>query len=266
MIVMHRVPFGDTSLVVQFISPGHGRVAALAKGAFREKSPFYGSLDTFDLVDAVLVRRRETSLAVLASVESSVPRRQLRRDLGALSAAFYAAELVDCAITESPHPALYRHFDRLLTFLDRSPAPAPPLARGALARFELQLLDDLGLRPVLQSCAICTGPTAGPRVAYAPSAGGVLCARCAAGMGVAGTMSAEAVATAASLQRDSSAPADAIPVDAACAREIREFLDRFHVYHLERAPKSRPAMDAFWRARNAPVESANLNQPPRLVT
>ncbi len=44
-IVIRLHPLGDTSLIVHWLTPEHGRLATVAKGARGPKSVFRGKLD-----------------------------------------------------------------------------------------------------------------------------------------------------------------------------------------------------------------------------
>ncbi|MDB4538630.1 recombination protein O N-terminal domain-containing protein, partial [bacterium] len=50
-LLLRRTPFGETSLVVHVLTPDHGRVELMAKGAHRPRSRFFGVLDWFDTLD-----------------------------------------------------------------------------------------------------------------------------------------------------------------------------------------------------------------------
>src|ERR1041385_483360 len=46
-IILRTRPLTETSLIVQWLTPDLGRIATIAKGARRPKSPFRGQLDLF---------------------------------------------------------------------------------------------------------------------------------------------------------------------------------------------------------------------------
>lgn len=240
-IILRRVPYGDTSLVLHLFSAAHGRQSALAKGAFREKSPVFGSLDLLNAIDASLGGRRAEALKLLTHVELVDARRGLRRNLRILSAALYTLELLDSALTEAPAPALFVHFERWLAWLETEEANDPAALRAQLFIFELQFLDDAGLRPAFDSCASCGNAIdATRRVPWLAPAGGVLCAACAARMTTnPPAFSPETVAVARQLAAGSATVAPSIRE----SRELRAFLDRFHAYHLDHALRSRPSLE-----------------------
>jgi DNA repair protein RecO len=44
-LLLRRIPYGDTSLICHFLTAEHGRIALMARGARRLKSPFRASLE-----------------------------------------------------------------------------------------------------------------------------------------------------------------------------------------------------------------------------
>jgi DNA repair protein RecO len=44
-LLLRRIPYGDTSLICHFLTAQHGRIALMARGARRPKSPFRASLE-----------------------------------------------------------------------------------------------------------------------------------------------------------------------------------------------------------------------------
>jgi DNA repair protein RecO (recombination protein O) len=99
----------------------------------------------------------------------------LRCDLPALYAAYYIAELLsDWTEDYDSHPVLFAEALEALSVLG-----APGVVLGPrLARFELVFLRELGYRPSLDTCAVCGRAPELARLAFSPSAGGVLCPDC----------------------------------------------------------------------------------------
>ncbi len=245
-LVLRRIPFSDSSLVVHLFTPGSGRVAALAKGAFRFRSPHFAGLDLLDRIDADWVVRRGESMAILSSSRLLDAHRGLRRSSAALRSALYAAELVDRALPAAPLPGLYARFVAWLESIDAGAVERPAMATVLL--FELGFLLDIGLRPELDRCVECERPLAREiSVAMSASAGGALCGRCAPRGGDAVILSAAAVALARDLlARAAGAGPEPMAMAMAASsttRELRRWLDRFHAYHLDGPLRSRRSLE-----------------------
>jgi DNA repair protein RecO (recombination protein O) len=98
----------------------------------------------------------------------------LREDLGRLSRAFYAVELLDRATEErAENFALYR----LLLDALRRLAARDDLDL-VLRFFEMALLDELGYRPQVDGCVLCGRALAAEGNAWSPAVGGALCSDC----------------------------------------------------------------------------------------
>lgn len=135
----------ETSLIVQWLTPNLGRLATVAKGARRAKSPFRGKLDLFYLADLSFSRSPRSELHTLREVSLRETHSGLRKDLGLLQQASYCVALVERATeTETPLPQI---FDLMVGLL-RHLLSQPPQPQTILA-FELKLLADLGLKPDL---------------------------------------------------------------------------------------------------------------------
>src|SRR5690348_2270623 len=139
-LILRTRPLTETSLIVHWLTPNLGRLATVAKGARRPKSPFRGKLDLFYLADFSFARSRRSELHTLREVGLRQTHRALRQEMSALQQASYCAALIEQSTeTETPLPAVYDLFAGLLNRLGEEPArPETVFA------FELKLLKELG--------------------------------------------------------------------------------------------------------------------------
>src|SRR5271169_4167849 len=102
-IVLQTRPLTETSLIVHWLTPDFGRIATVAKGARRPKSPFGGKLDLFYHADFSFSRSRLSELHNLREVSLRETHQALRQELGYLQQASYCAALVEQSTeTETP--------------------------------------------------------------------------------------------------------------------------------------------------------------------
>src|ERR1700752_833910 len=92
-LIVRTRPLTETSLIVHWLTPDLGRIATVAKGARRSKSPFRGKLDLFYLAEFSFSRSRRSELHTLREVGLLDTNGALRKDLGCLRQACYAAAL-----------------------------------------------------------------------------------------------------------------------------------------------------------------------------
>jgi DNA repair protein RecO (recombination protein O) len=142
-LVLRTRPLTETSLIILWLTPALGRLATVAKGARRPKSPFRGKLDLFYLADFSFSRSRRSDLHTLREVALRGTHPALRHELAYLQQACYCAALIEQATeTETPLPAIFALMVGLLKHL-----PAQPPQPQTLFAFELKLLTELGLQP-----------------------------------------------------------------------------------------------------------------------
>ena len=143
----------ETSLIVQWLTPDFGRLATVAKGARRAKSPFGGKLDLFYLADFSFNHSSRSELHTLREVSLRETHSGLRKDLGLLQQASYCAALVERATeTETPLPQIFELMVGLLRHLLSHPAQPQ-----TVFAFELKLLAELGLKPDLAKSPLNPG-------------------------------------------------------------------------------------------------------------
>ena len=152
-IILRTRPLTETSLIVQWLSPEHGRIDTAAKGARRNKSPFRGKLDLFFEADFTFVPSRRSELHTLREAAILDTHPALRTDLARLQLASYAVTLIEQTTEkQTPMPEFHELLRSLLKYLAAQPAE-PKLALS----FELKLLSHLGQQPDSAQGALTPG-------------------------------------------------------------------------------------------------------------
>jgi DNA repair protein RecO (recombination protein O) len=146
-IVIGTRRHGETSLIVELMTRGHGRHLGLVRGGrSRRLRPV---LQAGNSVQATWRARLDEHLGTYA-VEATLDRAARLMEMGS---AIYAVPAVACLVRLLPereaHP---RQFERLAAILDAFDEPL--LAAALIARFEVGLLEDLGFGLDLESCAV----------------------------------------------------------------------------------------------------------------
>jgi len=185
-ICIRAVDYSETSQVVTFFARQAGKVPMIAKGAKREKSSFGGPIEIFSYGDIVFSESGREKLAALAEFEpvaGIVNYPVLSADLFALNTCLFAAELVNSLTNDyDPHPAL---FDSLLQFIhdascEKSSADSRSKLLANLIVFQLILLTEIGLCPVLDHCVNCRNKfdSRWPEIYFSTDARGLICMDC----------------------------------------------------------------------------------------
>jgi DNA repair protein RecO (recombination protein O) len=202
-LILRTRPLTETSLIVNWLTPDAGRIATVAKGARRTKSPFLGGLDLFYLADFSFSRSRRSDLHTLREASLRERHGALREDFLKLRQAAHAATLIEQTTeTETPLPAVFALMRTFLGFLGGHPgAPQNVFA------FELKLLAELGLAPDWAAVKLTAGAKQIGRVLLAEDWPAIR----------------------------------RLKLTAAQTEELRQFLHGYLIFHLGRLPKGRAA-------------------------
>ena len=142
-LILRTRPLMDTSLIVHWLTADFGRMATVAKGARRQKSPFAGKLDLFYLGDFSFQRSRRSELHQLREVSLRETHAAIRTEMEYLQQASYCAALIEQTTEmDTPIPEI---FSLMTGFLKNLPKYVPQ--SQTLFAFEVKLLSELGLQP-----------------------------------------------------------------------------------------------------------------------
>jgi len=152
-VCIRAVDYSETSQVVTFLTRSAGKVGVIAKGTKRKNNPFGGPIELFSFGNIVFSDSTREKLATLVEfepLEGVAGSSAIARDLFVLNCCLFAAELVNTLTKDyDPHPGL---FDMFITFLQQAAIQKEPGQSRLLARlilFQLGLLKEIGLSPVL---------------------------------------------------------------------------------------------------------------------
>jgi DNA repair protein RecO (recombination protein O) len=200
-ICIRAVDFSETSQIVTFFARAAGKISAIAKGSKRPKSAFDGPIEIFSYGKIVFSDSNKEKLATLtefAPRQLDVPGTQkarrfdagqlvrgtgLSNNLFTMNCCLFSTELLNNLTHDyDPHPQL---FDDFLQFLENIQGVSNKHQMLALLiLFQLSLLKEVGLRPVLNACANCKtryehrASSIEHRVYFSSSANGLVCRDC----------------------------------------------------------------------------------------
>ena len=231
----------ETSTVATLFTRELGKASGLAKGARRLKSPMQGGLDLLGVSDIVLLHKASEALDLIIEAVPVERFGSLRRDLAALYAGYYIAELLsDLTDFHDPHPRL---FDAALVTLRHLGDPESRPRR--VFRFELACLRELGLMPALDACAHCGAEVvaSGEAFAFGLATGGVLCPDCRPGQPHVATLSGTTLAAIRALAAPGSAWR-ALDLSPSARSTIRATLGAVISHAIGRRPRLLPFLGA----------------------
>jgi DNA repair protein RecO (recombination protein O) len=202
----------------------------------RPKSALGGRLEL--LAEATLTLHRGRNLDVIAQAQTLRSYWSQFVQPEALAAASLIAELVDLFCEpELPLDDIYSLLVNAAAALAAAPVPS-----ALLPRFQLRLLDALGLAPPSDVCVRCGRPLDEHGAWVDVESGGLGCERCYGTRGNARALDAADVANFRALGAPRAGPVRAT-VDA--NPKVARAVDDIVTYHLGRRPKARALLDSF---------------------
>jgi DNA repair protein RecO (recombination protein O) len=245
-IVLSRFDLGEADRVLTLITPGGGKLKAIAKGIRRPTSRLGGSLEPFAELTVALARGRTFDVVTQVSVGHAWLK--LRDDLESAATAWYLAELADRSLEER-HAAepLYALLRRAYELLDAG------MAAGRVARwFEMHLLDELGVRPEVDRCVECDRVLeSDERFRWVPPVGGIVCERCPGPPHDRAALSLEALKLLKAYQRLDIEALAGLRLAALVEAEVEAALREFVRQALEREARSLAFLDEVREAHRA---------------
>ena len=174
-VVLKTMRLGEADHIVTLLTPGHGKVRAVAKGVRKTKSRFGARLEPTNNLSLMCWQGRE--LDIVTQVEVLDYFRGVRENLDRLEQALVALEAVD-QIAQERHsnPAMHRMLVGALRVLNERDSVMTVTA------FLWKLLALDGSMPVLDECARCSSKDT--LVAFDILQGGLLCSGCRSGVPV----------------------------------------------------------------------------------
>ena len=177
LIILHKMPYSESSLIVRGYSRETGKVSFLVKGAKRPKSKFRGLLEYFTLYDARYRFKSGSDFHTLTEVAPIQSYQSIVSNLKkqALANLYLEIHLRCLPEPETSIPQFECSINTLETLNEstRSPHHYPLL----LCDFLLQFLHIMGLQPRFQGCVQCKVPVSTSDT-WMLDMGGPLCRNC----------------------------------------------------------------------------------------
>lgn len=149
-LVWRRSDFRESSRLITLVTPDHGRVTTLGKGAYRATSQCLGRIDFLNLVE---VKLSGGNLPILHRVKLLHEPRALREPRR-YRAASYLSELFDAAFLPArADPQLFELLSGGIRLVERCEHSKLP---QILLGIELRFLGEQGLLPSLIACRQCS--------------------------------------------------------------------------------------------------------------
>jgi len=165
--------FRDTSLIVTLFTKEYGKIKAIVKGVKKEGMFELAYFEVLNHLDIVFYEKKKTELHLLSESYLINSMTGVRNSFQRISLAYYLVELID--VLYEPHQISHFVFDSLQKTLKQMEGDGYIFW---VALLELQLLNESGLMPRIDSCVKCSGSELQDYF-WSSKQGGLLCESCA---------------------------------------------------------------------------------------
>jgi DNA repair protein RecO (recombination protein O) len=182
-ICIRTVDYSETSQIVTFFAKDTGKISAIAKGSKRPKSAFDGPIEILSRGEIVFVDSNKEKLATLTEFQQHPALLTPRQNLFTVYCCLFAAELLNSLTHDyDPHPGLFEGFLQFLQNANQQHLTSDERQDmlALLILFQLGLLKEVGLQPILNACVNCKNSfsTDWSQSYFSSSANGLVCRDC----------------------------------------------------------------------------------------
>lgn len=239
-IILRRIDYGDSDLIVSLFTPGAGKLTVIAKSAKKSKRRFPGILELFNRLTVVYSEKQGRRLPILKEAALQEAFTRIRADIRKTAYAAYWVELVNIWLQEGdPQAGLYNLLLEVLAALDAKEISAEMLS----VYYQLKFLDSAGLSPNLDACCLCqtrSNCIRTNRLTMSLSDGGIVCCDCRVPNDASRIyrLSKGALKQLAWIAQRDLSTALRVRFAEHVFKEVLDFLEAFVPYHIGKVPKS----------------------------
>jgi len=250
-IVIRSVAYGEGNLIVTLFTGEVGKVGVMVRGAKKARSRHGAVTQLYTYGDFVFYKSQANGLGTLNSAELLDGYPGIRGDLRASAYAAYFAELTDRLVPDGEASQFL--FEQLKAAYEALSAGKDPAVVSAM--LELKLAQFAGFAPLTSECAECgRAPDPEEKMFWSASAGGLVCARCAADRSDRMPLPPGAVRLLPVLQRADLRRIGDVSVKPATKRALKEALRRYLDAHADVRLKTRGVLDQIEAVYDEPAD------------
>lgn len=169
-IIISETPYSETSKIINIITKEYGTIGVLAKGARSLKSKIR-SVSTKLTFGNFHIYYKEKGLSTLINVDVIDNLKNIKTDITNMSYACYILELVNQVMKHEYNEEIFNLLESSILKINEG------FDAGIITNIlELKMLDYLGVRPIIDECAVCGNKT--NIVTISGDRGGYICKDC----------------------------------------------------------------------------------------
>lgn len=169
-IIISETPYSETSKIINVITKEYGTLGIIAKGAKSLKSKLR-SVSTKLTYGYFHIYYKEKGLSTLVSVDVINNLKNIKTDITNMSYVCYILELVNQVMKHEYNEEIFNLLEASILKINEK------FDAGIITNIlELKMLDYLGVRPIIDECAVCGNRT--DIVTISGDRGGYICKNC----------------------------------------------------------------------------------------
>lgn len=169
-IIISETPYSETSKIINVITKEYGTLGIIAKGAKSLKSKLR-SVSTKLTYGYFHIYYKEKGLSTLVSVDVINNLKNIKTDITNMSYVCYILELVNQVMKHEYNEEIFNLLEASILKINEK------FDAGIITNIlELKMLDYLGVRPIIDECAVCGNKT--DIVTISGDRGGYICKNC----------------------------------------------------------------------------------------
>jgi len=151
-IVLKKINYGDTSIIVSLYTEEYGRMSAILKGARKSKTKQGLIIDPLNFVEIVLYKKKNRDVQLISSTDLITNYIRIKEDIEILKFAYATIELIqNLTVEEEKNIKLFKGLTKILNLFNSS----EEFPGVIFCRFFLFLIKELGYQFSFKQCNIC---------------------------------------------------------------------------------------------------------------
>ncbi len=171
-IVLREIRYKDTSKILTIYTKEHGKISAMARGAYKARSGLIANTQLFSHNEYEVYKGKNFHYINQGHIIDSFY--SIREKMERVSYGYYMLEMIDKSIEEE------QKSKKIFLLLEKALKILSNLEEDFLkfiVSYELKFISFLGYRPVIDKCALCDGRITS-KSKFSIKSGGLICSAC----------------------------------------------------------------------------------------
>jgi len=237
-IILRRMDFRETSLIVDFYTRDFGKMSGILKGIRLEPNKFASTVEISSHNEIVFYKKINTALHLVSACDLRDKFFNLRGSIIKAGISSFMMELVSAVM--QPEDRNEELFDLLLNSLRELEKTNSPEKIATI--FKIKMLALSGFKPHFDSCVSCSDRIMG-QSKFSLSRGGLLCPKCYFKDSSARSIFRGTIASILYIERNDFKTNLNLGLNPQIKKELEAILNAFFNFHLDRELKSQKTMN-----------------------